>query len=369
MKVNRIKLSNFRNYETVDLSFDQGIHSLIGNNAQGKTNILESIFLAVLGKSFRASHDDEMIRWDCDSTNVEIFYSNYISDHLLQLSIKREGLRINTLDGQPKKKSEVLGSLKAVLFCPEDLWLIKGSPGIRRKFLDFTLSQIFNKYYQYLLKYNRVILQRNNLLKKIYYERKKENLLDAWDDQLNELASQLFYNRVDLINQLNITAKNKYNVLSNDGKTFSAVYSIYGLEENLQINESNYREWHQKSLRSLRTKDIIRGSTEIGPHKDDIRFFIDTYDAKYYSSQGQQRTVILSLKLAEIDIVKNKIGEYPILLLDDVMSELDYHRREKLMVEINGKIQTFITATDKINLCDKRNSQYYSVVDGCIIKL
>ncbi len=368
MKVNRLKLSNFRNYEKIDMFFERGIHNLIGDNAQGKTNLLEAIFLAVLGKSFRAGNDDEMIRWDCASANVEIFYSNYISEHLLQLTMKRDGLRTNILDGNSKRKSEVVGSLNAVLFCTEDLWLIKGSPAIRRKFLDFTLSQIINKYYQYLLQYNRVILQRNHLLKKINYEKQKESLLDAWDDQLSELASQLFYNRIDLINQINIIANNKYKVLSNDGKNFSAAYLIYGVQDNFKINESNYRDWYQKKLRSLRIKDIIRGSTEIGPHKDDIGFFIDNYDAKYYSSQGQQRTAILSLKLAEIEIINNKIGEYPILLLDDVMSELDIHRRKKLIEEVNGKIQTFITGTDKIVWPDKLYYEDYSVVDGSIIK-
>ncbi len=369
MKVDYLKLINFRNYDYIDLSFDKGVHVLVGDNAQGKTNILEALFLAVLGKSFRAGQDEEMIRWECDSSKIDIAFSNQISENLLQITLSKSGVRENTYNGQLRKKRDIIGNLNAVLFCPEDLWLIKGSPAIRRRFLDFTLSQIDKRYYHILLKYNRVILQRNHLLKKVNYEKGKDEILDIWDDQLIDLATELFCSRINLVEELSVIAKEKYTKIAGGAEIFSAHYFIFCKQKNEEVQKVNYREWYARNLRVLRNKDIQKGTTEIGPHKDDVCFFVDSYDAKYFASQGQQRTAIVSLKLAEIEIMKNKLAEYPILLLDDVMSELDQYRRKKIIDEINGKIQTFITGTDKIDGIAKLKATYYSVAAGSIFRI
>jgi DNA replication and repair protein RecF len=367
MNVERIKLVNFRNYEAFDFCFDEGVHIFTGQNAQGKTNLLEALFLAVLGKSFRAGHDEELINWTSQHAMIEISFVNAIARHDLNLSLSRDGTRENLLDGQGIKKREIVGYLNAVLFCPEDLGLIKGSPSIRRRFLDFTISQVDRGYYHDLIKFNRVLLQRNNLLKKISYGSAKETFLELWDEQLVDLAGKLYYRRVTTLNLISELAKQRYDKITNGAERFSAHYFVFGRVAEEQIME--YREWYRHKIYELREKDIRRGATELGPHRDDINFMIDDYPGKFFASQGQQRTAVLALKLAEIEIMKQTTGEYPILLLDDVMSELDHERRQKLIMEIDGKIQTFLTGTECFTSLNEMNATYYSVTGGKVVKV
>ena len=366
MNVERIKLAYFRNYETFDLFFDSGVHIFTGQNAQGKTNLLEAIFLAVLGKSFRAGNDEELIHWTAQKAMVEISFSNAIAKHDLNLSLSREGIRENQLDGQIIKKREIIGYLNAILFCPEDLGLIKGSPSLRRRFLDFSISQVDQRYYNNLIKFNRVLLQRNNLLKKINCGSAKETFLEIWDDQLVDLADKIYCRRVIALNQLSELAGNKYSKITNGAELFSAHYFVSGKKED--ENEGEYKDWYRRITYDFRWKDIRRGSTENGPHRDDINFLINDYQGKYFASQGQQRTAVLALKLAEIEIMKQTVGEYPILLLDDVMSELDAERRQKLIMEIDGKIQTFITGTERYESLNEMSATYYFVSGGKVVK-
>ncbi len=367
MIVEQIKLTNFRNYKVFDFCFNTGVHIFTGQNAQGKTNILEAIFLAVLGKSFRAGHDEEMIRWTSQQAIIEISFVNAVARHDLKLSLSRDGIRENLLDGQGIKKREIVGYLNAVLFCPEDLGLIKGSPAIRRRFLDFTISQVDRKYYHELIKFNRVLLQRNNLLKKISYGSAKETFLEIWDEQLIDLAAALYYRRVAAIKLISELAERRYDKITNGAERFSAHYFVFGRIAEDQIFE--YREWYRRKIYDFRGKDIRRGATEIGPHRDDIIFMIDEYPGKFFASQGQQRTAVLALKLAEIEIMKQTTGEYPILLLDDVMSELDGERRQKLITEIDGRIQTFLTGTEYLTGLNEMNATYYSVTGGNVVKV
>lgn len=361
MNVERIKLVNFRNYNQFDLSFDKGVHIFTGQNAQGKTNLLEALFLAVLGKSFRAGQDEELIMWETETAKIEIMFCNIVGSHSLQLSLSRDGRRQNLLNGQNIKKKDIVGYLNAVLFFPEDLWLIKGSPAGRRKFLDFSISQVDRYYYHDLIKYNRIILQRNNLLKKINQNCAKETFLDIWDEQLIELADKIFERRNKGLQQISELAGQRYAKLTNAAETFTAHYFTFGREDK-EIKD--YRQWYRQQIANCRRKDIRRGSTEIGPHKDDIVFMIDEYDAKYFASQGQQRTAILALKLAEIEMMQRVTGESPILLLDDVLSELDGQRQQRLISEIDGKIQTFLTGTQKISGLDHISATYYEVSSG-----
>ena len=366
MNVERIKLHNFRNYQELDFSFSQGVHIFTGNNAQGKTNLLEALFLAVLGKSFRAGKDDELIEWGKQSAKIEVEFYNLIASHSLKLDLYRDGTRKNVLDGQAIKKREIVGYLNAVLFCPEDLWLIKGSPSGRRRFIDLMISQVDRNYYQDFIKFNRILLLRNHLLKKIQQQSAKPKLLDIWDDQLIELAVKIHHRRNEVLREISELAGQIYAKITSGMETFSAHYCVFD-QDNTEIDF--YRKWYQKRLFEVRNNDIRRGNTEFGPHKDDINFMIDDYEAKLFGSQCQQRTAALSLKLAEIEMMKNITGEYPILLLDDVMSELDGQRRERLIQEIDGKIQTFMTGTEIAIGLEKFTATYYSVSSGVVERM
>ena len=366
MNVERIRLAYFRNYETFDLEFDPGVHIFTGQNAQGKTNLLEALFLAVLGKSFRAGHDEEMIHWTAQKAMVEISFSNAIARHDIKLSLSRDGTRENLLDEQVIKKREIVGYLNAILFCPEDLGLIKGSPSLRRRFLDFTISQVDQSYYNNLIKFNRVLMQRNNLLKKINCGSAKEAFLELWDEQLVDLADKLYCRRIIALNQLSDLAGHRYGKITKGAELFSAHYFVFGKKE--EEKERQYKDWYRQKIYDLRRKDIQRGVTENGPHRDDINFLINDHPGKYFASQGQQRTAVLALKLAEIEIMRQIVGEYPILLLDDVMSELDSERRQNLIMEIDGKIQTFLTGTEQYESINDMSATYYSVSGGKVSK-
>lgn len=361
MNVERIKLVNFRNYNNFDLNFDKGVHIFTGQNAQGKTNLLEALFLAVLGKSFRAGQDDELIMWATETAKIEITFCNLVGSHSLQLSLSRDGSRQNLLNGQNIKKKDIVGYLNAVLFFPEDLWLIKGSPAVRRRFLDFMISQVDRHYYHDLIKFNRIILQRNNLLKKINQNCAKETFLDIWDEQLIELAGKLFERRNEVLQQISELAAQRYAKLTNGVEKFTAHYFVFGRGD---AELTSYQQWYRQKIVNSRGKDIRRGTTEVGPHKDDIVFMIDEYEAKYFASQGQQRTAVLALKLAEIEMMQLVTGECPILLLDDVLSELDGQRQQNLISEIDGKIQTFLTGTQKVSGLTNIAATYYEVHSG-----
>lgn len=363
MNIERVKLYNFRNYRQFDFTFTNGVHIFTGNNAQGKTNLLEAIFLAVLGKSFRAGNDDEMIFWDQESAIVEIDFSNIIAGHSLKIELIRNEKRKNTLNGKNINKRDIVGQLNAVLFCPEDLWLIKGGPVLRRRFIDFLISQVDKKYYQDYIRFNRVILQRNNLLKKINLNLAKIKQLDIWDDELIALSEKIFIRRKEFLIVLSDIAGKIYTKISCGAERFSSHYSVFGIDEGFK-DDDTYRVWYQNRLSVARQREIMRGSTEVGPHKDDISFRFDEHEAKLFGSQGQQRTAILALKLAEIELMTQITGEKPILLLDDVMSELDEFRRRRLIQEINGNIQTFITGTVKETTLEQVKATFYSVSEG-----
>lgn len=365
MVVEKIALTNFRNYSSVVLEFDDGVHLFSGDNAQGKTNLLEAIFLSAMGKSFRAGQDDELIGWNGDDAKVEIHFSNQLAVHELTFRFMRGQARKNVLNGNSVKKKDLIGMMNAVLFSPEDLWLVKGNPSARRRFLDFELSQSDPLYYQDLLRYNRTLAQRNQLLKKISEGRDKREVLDAWDEQLVVLAIKLVEKRMHRMNKLSCEASEIHKQITGGAEELSARYFIYG--ENGGKEES-YAEWYKEKLVFFRNKDIIRGFTDIGPHKDDIEFFIDSHAAKAFASQGQQRTIVLALKLAEIQIMREMTGERPILLLDDVMSELDEKRREKLIEAISGKIQTFITGTNEMGELGSLKHRCYTISSGQVYR-
>jgi len=259
-----------------------------------------------------------------------------------------------------------MGTLNVVLFSPEDLWLIKGAPAVRRRFLDNEISQANRSYYQKLLRYQHSLLQRNNLLKAIRDHRSSVDQLDIWDEQLAVIAAAAKVKRLDSLKKLNMLANLMHRKLTNGKEVLALQYSIHQLQSDSPQTVDELSAWYQQKLAENRQQDIARGSTSVGPHRDDLVMQVNGQNLRVYGSQGQQRTGALSLKLAELEFIKSETGEYPILLLDDVMSELDASRREHLLAFIKNRIQTFITATDATNFPANYAGRKFIVSQGTL---
>jgi len=338
MYINEIKLKNFRNYNNQEIKLKNGINLFYGNNAQGKTNIIESIFLCSLGKSFRARKDKELIKFEQNNSNIEISYTKKDREGSIKYIIGDEkNIFINNV--QIKKMSEILGNINIVLFSPEDINIIKDGPSNRRKFLNMMISQLRPNYiYTYNL-YLKTLEQRNNYLKNITLENKNDDLLDIYDEKLAEYGYIINKYRDEFINKIKEKIEDIHKKVTKEKETIKLKY----------ISDCFDKEKFLKDLKINRRQDIEKGHTSLGIQRDDIYFFLNTKKIDVYGSQGQQRTSILSLKLAELEIIKDEIGEYPILLLDDFMSELDEERRLNFLKNIENT-QIIITCTDDINI-------------------
>ena len=342
MYIERVTLKNFRNYENKTVEFKDGLNVIIGRNASGKTNLLESLYCLGIGKSPRTNKYREMIRWDSDYAYIKVTLKKNRSTHTIEYSIDSQDKKRIAIDGIPLVKlSEILGMLNIVFFSPDEMRLIKESPQERRRFADISLSQQNKKYFYSLSKYNNVLVQRNKLLKESRDMRSLPEMLYGWDVQLAEHGAYMIGKRYEFVEKIQTFAK-KIHLEITDGK------------EDLQLEyESNVQYGDVKEmqtvffdkLRSNIEKDTNLSYTSFGCHRDDIAIKINGIDVRKYGSQGQQRTVALSLKLAEIYLFESEIGEKPVLLLDDVLSELDLYRRQKLM-ELSSGLQTIITCTD-----------------------
>ncbi|MDU2065474.1 MAG: DNA replication/repair protein RecF [Sporomusaceae bacterium] len=367
MRIERLILTAYRNYSHVELIFPENINLLIGKNAQGKTNLLESLYLAILGRSYRTAHDEELIQFDQSQSLVKIIFSTEQTDHEVTFRYTRHKKKEIFLNLTPIKQNELVGLFHAVLFSPDDLLLLKGSPALRRRFIDIEFSQTNSSYYKLLIKYNRLLQQRNNLLKEIRERKATENLLPPWDLQLAEVGSYIVNRRLNSMKKLAMLSHLMHRKLTGNLETLTVKYVLHGFEGNeIPVERAEIKDWLSYCLEQNRQKDIWRGSTSVGPHRDDLDFFIDQIDAKTYASQGQQRTAILALKLAEIEYIKSETGGYPLLLLDDVMSELDMSRRAYLLDFIKDRIQTFITATDDRDFPENYGGKVYRVNQGAI---
>lgn len=365
MKVNKIILGNFRNYINLTLTFTNSINIFIGENAQGKTNILEAIYYAAMGHSHRTNTDAELIRWQQDSASISIIFSrlNIESSLLFKFnSNQKKEIIVNNYTIKPK---ELIGLLNVVLFSPEDLMLIKGMPNMRRRFLDIEISQVSPAYYQQLSKYNRIVAQRNTLLKKIRENKEQPDMLDAWDEQLAIVGSQIVKKRQIAVKKLAMLANLMHRKITDNKENLTVIYHKHGIDgKDLDSLASEY----SRKLVELRQNDIWRGSTSVGPHRDDLILSVNGINLRTYGSQGQQRTGVLALKLAELEFIKSETGEYPVLLLDDVMSELDASRREHLIAFIQDRIQTFITATEEKYFPNNKFGKFHQVVNGTIME-
>jgi len=365
MKVNKIILRNFRNYINLTLTFTHSINIFIGENGQGKTNILEAIYYAAMGHSHRTNTDAELIRWQQDSASISIFFSRLNIENSLLFKFNTNQKKEIITNSYTIKPKELIGLLNVVLFSPEDLMLIKGMPTMRRRFLDIEISQISPPYYQQLLKYNRIVSQRNTLLKKIREQKDKPEMLDAWDEQLAIVGSQIVKKRHIAIQKLAMLANLMHRKITNNKENLTVVYHKHGIDGK---DIDNLAEEYRLKLVELRQNDIWRGSTSVGPHRDDLILSVNGINLRTFGSQGQQRTGVLALKLAELEFIKSETGEYPVLLLDDVMSELDASRREHLITFIQDRIQTFITATEKKYFPNNEFGEFHQVVNGTIME-
>lgn len=340
MKINRLNLTNFRNYTNQAINLKDGLNVIIGKNAQGKTNLLESIFLCTIGRSPRTTKDRDLIKWDCTYAKVQLDISKNIGKHDIELYLFKNQNKAIKIDGVGIKKiGQLLGTLNAIYFSPDELKLIKESPEERRKFIDIHLCQFDKNYFYELSKYNQILQQRNKLLKTPNENALKETI-SIWNEQLSESGAKIIISRLKFIEKLKIHANSIHKKLTSDTENLKLEYQGY-----ISDTENGLKLLLLKKYEETLEKDIHLGFTTVGPHRDDIKISSNNIDLRSFGSQGQQRTGALSLKLAELEVFKDNIGEYPILLLDDVLSELDMTRQEKLL-EFVSNIQTIITCTD-----------------------
>ena len=334
MIIKSIELTNFRNYDSLSLEFDKGTNILYGDNAQGKTNVLEAIYLSSITKSHKGSKDQDIIKFGENEAHLRTYLEKDGDTYKVDMHLRRSGSKVIAVNGQKLKKAAgLLGLLNVVFFSPEDLSIIKNGPSERRRFIDMELCQLDSFYLYNLNNYNKIVNQRNKLLKDIYTNYSLKDTLDIWDSQLISYGSKIIERRVAFINQLNEIIYDIDKKLSGDKEEILIKY-----EPNVLIED------FEKKLKQNQEKDIKLKMTTVGPHRDDICIDVNGIDIRKFGSQGQQRTAALSLKLSEIELVKKITKDTPVLLLDDVLSELDSNRHKYLLDSI-GNIQTIITCT------------------------
>jgi DNA replication and repair protein RecF len=354
VRVGRIRLRAYRNYAELDLPITANLCVFVGANAQGKTNLLEAVYFVATGRSFRTSRDDDLIAWDQSEAGIECAVQRAeLADDEIRIRLVQGRPKIITVNGRAlKRHADLFGYLNVVMFSPDDLQLIKGSPAERRRFLDVELAQVSPTYRHDLLQYAKVLRQRNNLLKEIAERRAEQELLSVWDEQLMTIGSRIMAKRAEAVLRLSALGSYVHRDITQGSEQLSIRYRPFFAAP--QERERSEGEWERvpvvqerfrHQMNRLRQAELARAQTLVGPQRDDLQFQIDGYDVRSFGSQGQQRTAVLSCKLAEIEFMRSETGEYPVLLLDDVMSELDARRRHYFLGTVNGRVQTFITTT------------------------
>ena len=350
MYIKKVKLENFRNYDNLEVEFKKDFNLIYGNNAQGKTNILEAIYLSAIGKSFQTNKDSEMIKIGKEKAKVEIEYET--KDREGKITVEIADKKTFFINGIKQKKiSDIIGKINIVLFYPDNIDIIKGGPAERRRFLDIMISQLKPNYIHILNKYLKTLDQRNAYLKQIKFDNKSKDMLEIWDESLSRLSYQIYTYRSEYIQKIKEKIKVIHNKITNCGQQDEKI------EISFISSGKSQKDFYENLLRN-RENDIRKGYTSTGSHRDDFDIYINDKKVNVYGSQGQQRTSVLSLKLTELNIIQDEIGEPPILLLDDFMSELDENRRNNLTNAIENN-QVFITCTDKILVEEKNNTIYH----------
>lgn len=359
MYIKNLQLINYRNYDNLSIKLCPNVNVFIGDNAQGKTNVIESIYYCGFAKSHRTNKDKELIEWNKDRAFIRLDVHKDRLDKIIDVNILKDGKKAISINSiKISKIGELIGTFNVVMFSPEDLKIVKESPGIRRRFLDMELSQLNKRYYHNLVQYNKVLHERNLILKS---RNVNEEMLDIYDIQLAQYGENIIKTRLKYIEQLNKYSKDIHKEITSGKEEikFKYISTVRDLD--------NIKDSMIKLLEHNRKKDIDKRATSIGPHRDDFNIYLNNIDAKIYGSQGQQRTSVLTIKFASLKIIKEITGEYPVLLLDDVLSELDFNRKRYVLTSIKH-IQTVITCTgieDLTSYLDER-SKVFRVIDGRI---
>ena len=334
MKIDSIELKDFRNYRNLELHFDAGTNIFYGNNAQGKTNVLEAIYVGCTSKSHKAVKDRELIRFGCEEAHLKLSLTKRDVPYRIDMHIKKNRSKGIALNGVPiRRASQLFGIVNVVFFSPEDLGIIKNGPSERRRFLDLELCQIDKLYVHRLISYNKVVGQRNKLLKELDERGEFKEMLEIYDEQLIRYGTELIRIREGFVERLGSVLSEIHGRITEEKEKLEIIY-----EKNTSA------ETFEKDLKRVRTQELRQKISLVGPHRDDLCFLINGIDIRHFGSQGQQRTAALSLKLSEIELVKEASDDTPVLLLDDVLSELDRKRQNMLLNSIGG-IQTMISCT------------------------
>jgi DNA replication and repair protein RecF len=360
-----LNLDRFRNYKSLHIDLSPGCNVFYGKNAQGKTNIIEAIFLCAVGRSHRTSKDNELVmigestyRVTLDVVKEDIKKSVSISYDMQQ------GKRVDVNEISLKRMVDLIGNLNAVIFSPEEIMMIKQGPFERRRFTDITISQIKPSYFRDLQRYSHLLKQRNILLKDIQLGKSKGKELTVWNDTLASTGARIIYERKEFIKRISNKIQENHLKLTDGKESLTILYvPSFDIDDKMDITEIEKK--FKRILEETEPREIQRGMTLYGPQRDDFEFILDGISLKLYGSQGQQRTAILSVKISEIDIMFEETGEMPVLLLDDVMSELD-ESRQKYLFENIGKIQTIITCTDKEKFKNEENARIFFVSKGTV---
>jgi len=357
MWVRELSLENFRNFERLRVGLENGVNIVYGDNANGKTNFIEAIYFCATGRSQRANHDKELIRFGSHEAHLKAAVASDLSTNHIDVHLFREGKKKGiAIDHIPiKKLSQLFGLLLVVIFTPEDLRIIKAGPGERRAFMDLELCQLNGVYYHALRQYYQALKQRNNLLKGILKDRSKQETLELWNAPLCQYGTQVMAHRAAFVEAIGDIAAKVHLDITGGREKLTLMYRP-------QVSDSD--QYEEKLHRST-DRDIALGNTSVGIHKDDMAFAIDGNDVRTYGSQGQQRTAALSVKLAEIELIKSRMRHTPVLLLDDVLSELDESRQRFLFKHI-GDMQTVLTCTGVEDVLKRTTGNVMKMVNGTI---
>ena len=368
MILKELELKNYRNYEDLNLNFSPNINIFYGDNAEGKTNILESIYVLAITKSHRINIDKHLIKEGLQATKItgKIEVNKETKKFEMLINTKGKSAKINNIT--IKKISNYISNFNVIMFYPSDLDLIKGNPSSRRKFLNIEIAQIDNKYLSTLNEYNLLVKNRNEYIKNKKHEELDLNYLSIINEQIAKKGAIIYQKRNKFIENLNKKAENIYKTIFQEGN-LSVEYKT-----NIDIKDYtdliNIKDLFYKKLNSNIKRDLFLGMTTNGPHRDEIIFYIDGKDVRLHASQGQQRIIIVCLKLGEIELFKESTGEYPILLLDDIFSELDEKKKNNIIKYIQKDIQTFITTTDLDNLDNSllKNSKKFNIRSNKVVE-
>lgn len=359
MYIKSLQLLNYRNYKNLAILLGENVNVFMGDNAQGKTNVLEAIYYCAFAKSHRTNKDKELINVNEENAFIRLELAKNRRDKRIDINILKDGKKAISINSiKVSKISELVGTFNVVMFSPEDLRIVKESPGVRRKFIDMELCQLNSKYYYNLVQYNKVLVERNTILKQRNLD---EDMLDIYDMQLAQYGKFIIESRLNYIEKLNFYSEDIHRDITN-GKEFIEFKYISSVKNLDDIEQSLIGQ-----LKSARRRDIEKRITSIGPHRDDFTILLNNMDAKIYGSQGQQRTSVLTIKFASLRIIKELTGEFPVLLLDDVLSELDFNRKAYILKSIK-EIQSIITCTgieDLTNYLDEK-SKVFKVKEGFI---